>query len=207
MKGFQGLDICTIYDFETLSQNPVDGVVISFAMLNYDPMRFAKDPYTYQELLDKCHYIKFDVADQVKSYNRKIEKDTVEWWSRQNKEAQKKIAPRPDDKSIAELYNFFVVNRCTNLKKVYTRRNTFDPVFMTSLMKATGNPEPYDWWSVRDTISYIEGLSHGIDIDTGFIPEGLAEHFVKHDPCHDIAMDVMRMQVIVQAIILGDVHA
>jgi hypothetical protein len=74
-------------------------------------------------------------------------------------------------------------------------------------MKATGNPEPYDWWSVRDTISYIEGLSHGIDIDTGFIPEGLAEHFVKHDPCHDIAMDVMRMQVIVQAIILGDVHA
>ena len=91
MKGFRGLDICTIYDFETLSQNPVDGVVISFAMLNYDPMRFEKDPYTYQELVDKCNYIKFDVADQVKSYGRKIEKDTVRWWSEQNKEAQKKI--------------------------------------------------------------------------------------------------------------------
>ena len=200
MKGFKGLDTCTIYDFETLSQNAFDGVVISFAMLNYDPARFEKNPYTYQELLDKCHYMKFDVADQVKTYNRKIQKETVEWWSRQNKEAQKKIGPRSDDKSIADLYDFFVINRCTNLKAVYTRRNTFDPVFMTSLMKATGNPEPYDWWSVRDTISYIEGLSYGIEIDTGFIPEGLSEYFVKHDPCHDISMDVMRLQTLVQAL-------
>lgn len=200
MKGFQGLDTCTIFDFETLSQDPTDGVVISFAMLNYDPARFAKDPYTYQELLDKCNFIKFDVADQVKSYNRKIQKDTVQWWSEQNKEAQKKIAPMRDDKSIAELYNFFVVNKCTNLEKVYTRRNTFDPVFMTSIMKATGNPLPYDWWMVRDTISYIEGLAFGVTIDTGFIPEGLSELFVKHDPSHDVVMDVMRLQSLTQAL-------
>jgi hypothetical protein len=67
-------------------------------------------------------------------------------------------------------------------------------------MKATGNPQPYDWWDVRDTISYIEGLVHPQDIKTNFIPEGLEEHFVVHDPCHDIAMDVMRIQTIVQAI-------
>jgi hypothetical protein len=67
-------------------------------------------------------------------------------------------------------------------------------------MKCTGNPEPYDWWLVRDTISYIEGISYGADIDPGFIPNGLAEHFVKHDPCHDVSMDVMRMQSLVQAI-------
>lgn len=200
MSGFKGIDTATIYDFETLSQNPVDGVVVSFAMMNFDPNRFENMPYTYQELLDKTHYMKFDVEDQVNNYNRKIEKDTLEWWSKQNKEAQAKLAPRDDDRSIADLYDFFVVNKGTNLKKVYTRRNTFDPVFMTSLMKATGNPEPYAWWDVRDTISYIEGLVHPQEIKTNFIPEGLEEHFVVHDPCHDIAMDVMRIQTIVQAI-------
>jgi hypothetical protein len=183
-----------------MSQNPVDGVVVSFAMASYDPQRFADNPYTYQEILDKTHYMKFDVEDQVKNYNRKIEKATLEWWSQQNKEAQKKLAPSPEDKSIADLYGFFIVNKPVNLNKVYTRRNTFDPIFMTSLMKATGNPEPYDWWSVRDTISYIEGLSYGVDLNSSFIPEGLEDKFVKHDPTHDIAMDVMRMQALVQAV-------
>lgn len=197
---FRGIDTCVIYDFETMSQNPVDGVVVSFAMASYDPQRFADNPYTYQEILDKTQYMKFDVEDQVKNYNRKIEKATLEWWSQQNKEAQKKLAPSADDKSIADLYGFFIVNKPVNLNKVYTRRNTFDPIFMTSLMKATGNPEPYDWWSVRDTISYIEGLSYGVDLNPGFIPEGLEDKFVKHDPTHDIAMDVMRMQAIVQAV-------
>lgn len=197
---FRGIDTCVIYDFETMSENPVDGVVVSFAMASYDPQRFAENPYTYQEILDKTQYMKFDVEDQVKNYNRKIEKATLEWWSQQNKEAQKKLAPSADDKSIADLYGFFIVNKPVNLNKVYTRRNTFDPIFMTSLMKATGNPEPYDWWSVRDTISYIEGLSYGVDLNPGFIPEGLEDKFVKHDPTHDIAMDVMRMQALVQAV-------
>jgi len=200
VSGFKGIDTCTIYDFETLSTNPVDGVVVSLAMLNFDPDRFIDQAYTYQELVDKCFYMKFDVEDQVKSYNRKIEKDTLEWWGKQNKEARDKLAPSSDDKSIADLHNFFVVNKPVNLKRIYTRRNTFDPIFMSSVMKATGNPEPYAWWDVRDTISYIEGLVYPQEIKTNFIPEGLEERFVAHDPCHDVAMDVMRIQTITQAI-------
>lgn len=200
MSAHDGLDTCVIYDFETLSQDPVNGVVVSFAMLNYRESRFVDDPYTYQELVDKSFYMKFDVEDQVKNYNRVIEKSTLEWWSKQSKEAQSKLAPSSDDASISELYDFFTVNRATNMRRVYTRRNTFDPIFMTSLMKATGKPEPYDWWDVRDTISYIDGLSYGVDLKNNFIPDGLEEHFVAHDPRHDIAMDVMRLQTLVQAV-------
>lgn len=200
MSEFKGIDTCTIYDFETMSQEPSDGVVISFAMLNYDPNRFTTNQYTYEELVNKAFFMKFDVADQIKNYNRKIQKETVEWWSQQNKEAQAKIAPKPDDVSISNLHHFFVVNKPVNLKTIYTRRNTFDPIFMSSIMKATGNRDPYDWWQVRDTISFIEGLSYGSDLKDNFIPEGLEDKFVKHDPTHDIAMDVMRMQTLVQAI-------
>ena len=111
------------------------------------------------------------------------------------------MKPNPEeDVSIADLNSWMIVNRPMNLEKVFTRRNTFDPVFMSSLMKATGNPDPYDWWLVRDTISFIEGLSFDSGLKNNFIPEGLDEHFVAHDPRHDIAMDVMRMQTVIQAV-------
>lgn len=198
------MESSVIFDFETLSQNPFDGVVLSFAMLNFNKRRFdgADPPYTYQELVSKAKFIKFDVEEQVSSFGRKIQKDTLEWWSNQGKEAQKVLKPsKMRDKSISELYSFFKENCFQGeITEVYTRRNTFDPVFMTSLMQATGNPEPYDWWLVRDTISYIEGLSYGAGIKNDFIPEGLEDKFVKHDPRHDIAIDVMRMQVLYQAL-------
>ena len=87
----------TIYDFETMSQDPVNGVVVSFAMLNFDPKRFTSNPYTYNELVDNAKFMKFDVVDQVKNYGRTICKDTVEWWGNQSKEAQKSIAPNPSN--------------------------------------------------------------------------------------------------------------
>ena len=201
MTAYSGLDTCTIFDFETLSSNPSDGVVLSMAMLNYAEVRFTGDmPYTYQELLDNCKYIKFDVESQVKAFSRKIEKDTLEWWGKQNAEAKKVLNPSKDDRPITELHDFFALHKATNMKKVFTRRNTFDPMFMSSICQATGYPDPYPWWDVRDTISYIEGMSFGSDLKNNFMPDGLEEHFVHHDPRHDIALDVMRMQTVAQAI-------
>lgn len=191
-----------VYDFETLSQDPTNGVVISFAMLMFNEDRFLDNPYTYEELLSETKYIKFNVEEQVKKYNLSIEKATLDWWSQQNETAKKQLVPRATDVSIDELYSFVQTNAASEvpLKKVYTRRNTFDPVFMTSIMKTTGNPLPYDWWLVRDTISTIDGLSWGSGISDKFYPDGLYDSFVHHDPRHDIVMDVMRLQTLVQAI-------
>ena len=187
----------TIYDFETLSQNPQDGVVLSMAMLNWDP----KIKYTYHELVNSAAYIKFDVAEQVEKYDRKISPSTLAWWGEQNKEAQKALKPSSNDKSITELYDFYCDNMTASADAlVYTRRNTFDPVFMLSVMNSVGRDLPYAWWDVRDTISYIEGLTYGADTDHRFIPEGLKDKFVAHDPRHDIAMDVMRIQTLMSAL-------
>jgi hypothetical protein len=202
MAAYDGLNDCLIYDFETLSQKPSNGVVVSLAMINYSMQRFISMPYEYDELLEKAQFIKFNVADQVKSYNRKIEKATLKWWDDQTEEAKAQLKPSPNDRSIADLYNFIVQNtHIHNLKRVYTRRNTFDPIFMSSIMETTGNPEPYDWWLVRDTISFIDGLTIGSDdIRDNFIPDGLKDKFVAHDPRHDVAMDIMRMQTLIQAV-------
>jgi hypothetical protein len=201
MAAYEQTDDCLIYDFETLSQNPYNGVAVSLAILNFNRGRFVHNPYEYEELIDKVATIKFDVNDQVKNYNRKIENDTLEWWKNQSEEAQKQLRPSSEDVSISELYNFMILNTNTiNLRRVYTRNNTFDPMFLYSLCLATGKPLPYDWWLIRDTKSMIDGLSHGMDLKDDFIPEGLSEKFVAHDPKHDVAMDVMRLQTLIRGV-------
>ena len=170
------------------------------AMLNFAESRFVGDiAYTFDELVENTHTIKFNVEEQVKKYKRQINKDTLDWWSQQGDLAKKQLKPSEDDVSIDQLYNFFIVNKSANVKKVYTRGNTFDPIFLEYIMRQIHKPMPYDWWEVRDTRSLIEGLSWGTELKNSFIPEG-CENFIAHDPKHDIAMDVMRLQALVQAI-------
>ena len=193
---------CVIYDFETLSQDQNKGVVLSLALLSYSETRFASNPYTYEELLSNCKTIKFDVAEQVNTYNRTISKETLGWWKEQNKEAQKQLAPSSEDISIRYLHQFLIDNiDLKNHKKAFTRGNTFDPIFMDSLLKESGQVNPMHWGSIRDTRSYIEGMSFGSKLNNNYMPEGLKEKFIAHDPCHDIALDVMRMQTLAQMIV------
>jgi len=191
---------CVIYDFETLSQDQQKGVVTSFAMISFSEQRYVNNPYTYEELIDISKYIKFDVEEQVTKFGRKISKETVEWWNEQGEEAKKQIRPSDVDQSIDSFYEFIVNNCvCANIKKSFTRGNTFDPMFLQYLMVDTGHQDPFHWRTVRDTRSMIEGMSFGMNLNNGFTPGELASKFVKHDPRHDIAMDVMRMQLLAQA--------
>lgn len=192
---------CIIYDFETLSQDQINGVVTSFAIIPFSEKRYVDNPYTYEELLDSCRYIKFDVSDQIKNFNRKMCKNTLEWWNQLGPEAKKQIKPSPEDVSISELYGFFhKVTDCSVIKKAYTRGNTFDPIFLQHILMQTGHRDPFHWGCVRDTRSMIEGMSFGMDITNDYIPGDLVPKFVKHDPRHDIAMDIMRMQCLAIAI-------
>ena len=196
------MDDCVIYDFETLSQDQRRGVVTSFAMLNFSEKRYIDKPYTFQELVANCKYIKFDVEDQVTNFQRIMSKETIEWWNEQGDEAKKQIKPSKEDVSITTLYDWITSNvDCKNIKKSYTRGNTFDPMFLQYLMQQTGHADPFHWRTVRDTRSMIEGMSFGMSLDNGFMPKELENQFIKHDPCHDVAMDVMRMQLLAQAIL------
>lgn len=200
MVKYEGLDNAVIFDFETLSQDQINGVVVSMAMLTFSETRFVGDlAYTFDELVKNTHLIKFNVEEQVKKFGRKIDKSTLEWWNKQGEYAKKQLTPSEEDVSISELYQFFIINKRVNVKKVYTRGNTFDPIIMEHILKQFDRPMPYEWWEVRDTRSLIEGLSWGTNLNNSFMPPN-CESFIHHDPRHDIALDVMRMQTLVQAI-------
>ena len=195
------MDDCVIYDFETLGQDQRNSVVLSFAMITFSERYYKSDPYEYLELVNKAKFIKFDVASQVEA-GRKINLETLKWWKDQGDEAQKQLRPLLDDKQLSELAPFIKKHtEDCKIKKAFTRGNTFDPMFLQYIMEETGNEDPFHWRTVRDTRSMIEGMSFGMKLDNGFTPGGLENQFIKHDPRHDIAMDVMRMQLLAQAIL------
>jgi hypothetical protein len=191
---------CTIYDFETLGQDQQKSVVLSFAILSFSESRYTSDnPYTYDELIGNCNYIKFNVKEQVEVFGRTISKETLAWWKEQGKDAQdSQLKPMSTDVSIKSFHTFLTDNiNLKNHKKAFTRGNTFDPIFLDSVLANCGHTNPMHWRTIRDTRSYIEGMSYGSGLENDFIPsEDLQVKFVKHDPRHDIVMDVMRMQTI-----------
>lgn len=193
---------CVIYDFETLGLDQNKSVVVSFAMLSFSEKSYVEKPYDYNDLISSCKYIKFNAEEQVRDYGRKIDKDTLKWWSEQGPKAKKQITPSLEDVSISELYDFIIANvDLKNHKKAYTRGNTFDPIFLDSILASCGKVNPMHWRTIRDTRSMIDGMSFGMNLDNTFTPSEWKDSFVKHDPRHDITMDVMRMQLLAQAVL------
>ena len=168
-------DNAVIYDFETLSQDQVNGVVLSCALLTFNRDVLQDNLYTYEGLLSKTKFIKFDVQRQVVVQGRKIDNDTLKWWGEQGREAQKQLAPSTKDVCIYTMHDWFINNvNIEKLKVVYTRNNTFDPVFFDRICQADDKKLPYPFWMIRDTKSTIDGLTWGqFDIRDSFIPEGL----------------------------------
>jgi hypothetical protein len=191
---------CVIYDFETLSLDVDNGVAVSLAMLNFDTSRFVDQPYEYEELLDYCDTIKYDVEDQVKVHKRVMDPGTLKWWGEQSKEAQALLKPSSEDVSITKTFEFFTTNAADGVDWFLTRRATLDQPLLKSLCESSGNTMPYSYWKFREVVSLINGLTFGHNIPDNFIPEGLKDKFVAHDPPADISMDVMRLQTIVQEI-------
>ena len=195
------MDDCIIFDFETLGDQ-YTGVALSLAILRFNENNYTLNPYGYDDLVTNTGFIKFDVEEQVKVYKRKIEKSTLEWWGKQSEQAREQLKPSPSDVSISNLWDFITeyTKGMENIRRVYTRGNMFDPVLMEQLLYSCDKGVPYPWWNVRDTRSFLDGLLWGSDTDNKFIPDGCQEKFIHHDPRHDIAMDVMRMQTIVRAL-------
>ena len=192
---------CLIYDYETLAQDAFKGVVINIAALDFTESRYLTNPYTWEELLDTVSILKFDVEEQVEHYNRRIERSTIEWWKRQSKEAQKWLKPSPGDVSIDQLKAFLIDKYdMPKKKKIFTRGNNFDPVLTDSIFRDINYKDNTPWWTIRDTRSYLEAMLYGSDIRDTFVPDELESVFIKHDPAHDVAMDVYRMQYVIRVI-------
>lgn len=191
-----------IFDFETLSLDRFRAVIPCVAGIRFNEDRYTSDePYTFDELIGMSEFMKFDVGGQVKNYGRKIDKSTLDWWRKQPKAAQDQlIEPSESDSPFEDITKFFtgLIRHHETINKIYSRGNTFDPIIVDGVIEQMNHPEWYPFWKVRDTRSMIDGLAFGADIKNSFTVPGLEQKFIAHDPRHDVAMDIMRMQYLVR---------
>lgn len=199
-----------IYDYETLGQDTRVSPILALSVLIYDPERFLSyKPYTFEELCGMTRYFKYDIKDQVVNHGKKIDMDTLEWWKghiEHNPNLKEILDPSPDDLPIEKLWdNFVEVIGYNKIEKVFTRGNSYDPVFTDFIFRDLGKDPVYNYYELRDTRSYIEALLIGTDLKQDFIPLEVEDVFEAHNPIHDVVVDVLRMQSVIRELFKDDI--
>jgi len=185
-----------IYDYETLGTNYESLPVVSLATLAFNPDRFLEAPYTFEALVASATEYKFNVTDQVNRYGRKVEAECLEWWGTLPAHVREsQLTPLSTDLSIDCLGD--IMAELCGPKTVIWSRGSLDTSVTDIYLRQIGAKATYKFWNVKDTRSYIDGMASGANIRNSFIPEGLEDRFEAHNPSHDVAMDVMRMQTLI----------
>lgn len=158
---------------------------------------------TFDNVVKNAVRDKLDVKEQVDKYNYKPEKDTVDWWAQQNKAVRDQIVPSKNDLPLKQFASNILeyVKEYEKIKYVWCRGMNFDIVILRRILRDCNLLAEFDqvapFWTYRDTRTFIEGAM-GLDFNNKFLPVEV-EEFNKHDSTHDIAMDVLRIQAIMEA--------
>ena len=130
-------------DLETLDVLP-SATVLTIGAVKFDPFGDDLNDATCQKF-----YVKIDV-DSCDSLGCTVSQDTLDWWSRQSKEAQEEAFDPKDRISIIEalnqLYKF-----CWGAKRVWSHGAGFDVIILENLFRKIGKAIPWQFWEVRDT--------------------------------------------------------
>ena len=197
-----------IFDMETIGANVMVCPVVDMSYTTFVWQRFLDKPYTFNELVDSVKTVKLSVMDQMKNYNCSFKKEDVAWWEKLPKHARDKIKASSSDLTVTDFCDTILTyfREQKNIDYWWSRGNTFDPVILDRLMKATGNESACNqylqFWKVRDVRTYIDA-KFNFSTKSGFVPladeKYWNETFVAHDSSHDVAADVLRLQAIIRA--------
>jgi hypothetical protein len=197
-----------IVDFETLGQKTRTCPVISCAYYTFDWDRFlSKNPYTFQELISEIVVDKLEVSSQIDELGYVVEKSTVEFWANQPKDVRAQAIPSPRDIHVKQfIENVIQYLDGAKIYRWWSRSNTFDPIILTRIAEDLGLADKIDrlipYYKVRDTRTYVDAKFDFQIKKNAFIPHPdeayWASIFKEHDPAHDVAADVLRLQRIVR---------
>lgn len=184
-----------IVDTETLGIKP-DSVVLSIGATAFSLVPNGSNDF--QKYIQHGFYAKLNIRDQITTYGRKINEDTVAWWKSQSVEAQNVLRPSADDMLMSDALNALNawIKRVQGYKwkdsYVWCRGNYFDFPILESMYDQAGIKCGYNTWKIRDVRTYIDILTG--DTWGKYEPRnGTPREFIAHDALHDAAMDAYRM--------------
>jgi hypothetical protein len=135
-------------DIETMGTDPYSGI-ISIGAVFFDP---------YTGTLGKDFYAKVSL-DSCQKYGLTLDASTVQWWIKQNEEAQKVFHGYKDSLPIAlDKFNRFLTEDGITRKTLMPWGNgaSFDITLMECAYKACSVKTPWDYWNVRDVRTIVE---------------------------------------------------
>ncbi len=184
-----------MFDIETLDVEST-AVVLSIAMIEF---KLDETP-TYQELLNRAAFVKFNVHEQILKYKRTVNQSTVDWWKKRSKLVREvSLKPRPDDVSVLE--GLEILRQKAGCRSDFKRNNNvmfwarggLDQTVFESLCRSVGQTaftHYSNWRDVRTAVELlVEGAVHGY-VEVPLIHQ---DAVAKHDPRCDCAYDIMQL--------------
>jgi len=130
-------------DLETLATSP-NAAVLTIGAVKFNPFG--------DEITDpRCEkfYVKVDI-DSCDELNLDVNNDTLEWWSKQSKEAQEEAFSTEGRIHVREAFNQ-LYKFCWGAKRVWSHGAAFDTVICENIFRKLNKAVPWSFWEVRDT--------------------------------------------------------
>ncbi len=181
-------------DIETISTK-ANAAILSVGCVYVDA---SKPTTTYEEILSKSIYIKFEVKDQVDRLHRHVEKRTVDWWMKQAPMVRD-FAMKPTSRDVKVEIGLGILGTWINETRVSRNEQCWIRGFMdsTTLEDLTSQlelPSVFPYNSYRDVRTAIDLLyphttSGYVEVDPARCVGFDVSKVIKHHPVHDSAYD------------------
>jgi hypothetical protein len=183
------------FDIETLSTEST-AVVLSAAMVYFD------DGMTYEEMIEKSIFVKFDAKEQIQKYHRSASKSTLEWWSKQC-DLAKRISLNPSKHDVSAIDGIELLRDYLKIDpsptKILWTRGSLDQMAIDSLCNAVDVKPLVRYNQYRDVRTAIDILAS--TAENGYCQVNLKDFslqkVLKHDPVHDCAYDATMLMYFV----------
>lgn len=196
-----------ILDTETMGSESTNCAVVDCSYVCFDWDRFTTNPYTFAELESLAQRDKLDVQHQVKDFGFKVDKSTVEWWSKLPPEVRIMAKPTKNDLTLDQFFDR-MNSYLSDFPKIdywWSRANSFDPIILWRLIKHRPDQHLINnklkHWKLRDTRTFIDARAN-FPVKNGFVPfqdeAKWAATFKEHNSVHDIIADILRLQVLIR---------
>lgn len=183
-------------DLESLGKRE-DTVVLSLACV---PFTF-EERVGYKELMSRGFMVKFNALEQIKTWRRSTDKDTIAWWKNQSKEAQE-AAYYPSDMDATMIDGLDALSQYIKNETAYKWNsgylwargaNYFDYPKIEHMYEQADVKIPFNTWKIRDVRTYIDILT---GVDNGKYELNLPGSHVAHNCLDDCVRDVLCMKEI-----------
>ncbi len=172
--------------------------VLSLAIVHFDPTQ----QLSYKQLVDSTLFIKFNLREQIKVYNRTTTQSTLDWWKKQCRATQvTSLLPSDNDllakEGIAKLRAWFKKFPDATKDMIWVRGSLDQPIF-ESLFRSTGE-EPLvkynQWRDIRTAIDcfYPNSKNGYTEVDLEKCPDFDIDRVIKHCPISDVCYDVCQL--------------